>query len=303
MCSKTSGCVPTWSALINQLHRLNSFGVHTGNINNYLELKLKRFASSAEELSACLDIQFANLPEDTQVNENGILLLADKSHRDSVYERDDLKITLKVFIESFNFEHVRSAIETSLAQLKIENIEQLIIAFPQPEEADESVAKTNETPSADDLNTSDFDGKWFEQVLQLWHKVEDELVDTGKVLSVGVADFHLAPLQKLYESVKKVKPYVDHFNIEGCCVVPPDLQAYAREHDIQLLTHNDPHPFPLKEIFRTFCSGSTESDMQCCSSFEPVWSARYTLWVRKRSLMASKGYIVQFTEAGKQCAT
>lgn len=165
-----------------------------------------------------------------QFSENGILLLADKSHRDSVYERDDLKITLKVFIESFNFEHVRSAIETSLAQLNITTIEQLIIAFPQPDESDDNDAKPNgdsnaNTPSTDDSNTSEFNAKWFEQVLQLWQKVETELVDTGKVLSVGVADFHLAPLQKLYESVKKVKPYVDHFNIEGCCVVPPDLQV------------------------------------------------------------------------------
>uniref|UniRef100_A0A915CZ75 GCS light chain n=1 Tax=Ditylenchus dipsaci TaxID=166011 RepID=A0A915CZ75_9BILA len=283
--TSNSTCTSTWQSLIDQLHKHKSFRVHTGNINNYVELKLKRYANSAEELSACLDLQFANLPDDAQLGDDGMLLLADKKHRDTAYERDDLKITLKLFLEDFEFTYIRDAIDATLSQLNIDVIEQLILAFPQPD---------------DSTTDSNVDDKWIEQVVKVWASIETELVAPGKVFSVGVADFELSSLAALYDKVK-IKPCVDHFNIEGCCVVPPDLQAYAREHDIQLLTHNDPNPYPLKDVFRSFCGidkdNSNQTKSVCCATFSPVWAARYTIWVRRRSLMAAKGYIVQFGSA------
>lgn len=64
--------------------------------------------------------------------ENETLLLADKKHRDPLYERDDLKITLKLFVKDFNYNSVCDAISSTMNELKIDRIEQLIIAFPQP---------------------------------------------------------------------------------------------------------------------------------------------------------------------------
>lgn len=58
---------PAWQSLIQRLQDLKSFRIHTGNINNYVELKLKRFHNSAEELIACLDLQFADLAVDIDV--------------------------------------------------------------------------------------------------------------------------------------------------------------------------------------------------------------------------------------------
>lgn len=37
----------------------------------------------------------------------------------------------------------------------------------------------------------------------------------------------------------KVKPSSNQVNLASCCVMPPDLTAFAKEFDIQLLTHND----------------------------------------------------------------
>ena len=37
----------------------------------------------------------------------------------------------------------------------------------------------------------------------------------------------------------QVKPCIVQINLAICCVVPPDLQEYAKENDILLLTHND----------------------------------------------------------------
>lgn len=38
----------------------------------------------------------------------------------------------------------------------------------------------------------------------------------------------------------QVKPSSNQVNLASCCVMPPDLTAFAKEFDIQLLTHSDP---------------------------------------------------------------
>lgn len=38
----------------------------------------------------------------------------------------------------------------------------------------------------------------------------------------------------------QVKPSSNQVNLASCCVMPPDLTAFAKQFDIQLLTHNDP---------------------------------------------------------------
>ncbi|KAH7730808.1 Protein E01A2.1 a [Aphelenchoides avenae] len=275
MSSSQAPCNKAWLSLIDKLQKLDSFRIHTGNVNNYVELKLKRYKNSAEELIACLDLQFANLKADIDLSNNGMLLLAEPQPSDTDYERDDLKITLKVFLESFTYSHIQDSVEAVLSQLKTENIEQLIVAFPQPESGDET----------------NVDQEWLQNVLRIWNELE-QMVASEKVVTVGVADFQLSQLKALYEAAS-LKPVVDHFNIEACCVVPPELQAFAKEKDIQLLTHNDPYPFPLKDVFKSFCHLSTSSPA-CAPAFEPTWASRYTVWVRRRSLMAAKGYIVQF---------
>lgn len=64
MSSTQAPSSPAWLSLIDKLQKLDSFRIHTGNVNNYVELKLKRYKNSAEELVACLDLQFANLKPD-----------------------------------------------------------------------------------------------------------------------------------------------------------------------------------------------------------------------------------------------
>lgn len=56
-----------WESLVEKLKTLDSFRLHTGNMNEYLQLKMKRFKSSAEELVSCLDMQFAELKSDVEV--------------------------------------------------------------------------------------------------------------------------------------------------------------------------------------------------------------------------------------------
>lgn len=133
-----------------------------------------------------------------------MLLLSNRGHTDTVYERDDLKITLKVFLSGFDLSQLHAAVDAAIYQLKIDSIEQLILSFPQSENV-----KLDEHKELDE--------EWFGKVLKTWTEVE-ALVDTKKVVSVGVADFELPALKALHERAN-LKPCVDHYNIEGCCVV------------------------------------------------------------------------------------
>ncbi|KAF7639545.1 hypothetical protein Mgra_00000875 [Meloidogyne graminicola] len=272
----------TLNALIDQLNKLKKFRIHTGNINTFVDLKLKRFTNSAEELKETFKLVLNNLPSNIHVGDDGMLLLVDNCDN---YEREDLKITLKLFLEKFNYDYVKDAVEAVIKQLKIDSIEQLILSFPE----------------SDSTSPDSFDEKWFNEVLRIWKDAENGLIAQRKVLSLGVADFQLPELELLFKRVTH-KPGIVHVFIDGCCVVNPELQAFAKQNSIQLLSHNDPKPFPLKEVFHCFCEDNTDPDSSriCKTLFEPVWAARYTVWVRRRSLMAAKtqmgkGFIVQFT--------
>nr|CAD2136024.1 unnamed protein product [Meloidogyne enterolobii] len=270
----------TLNALIDQLNKLKHFRIHTGNINTFVDLKLKRFTNSAEELKETFKLVLNNLPSNISVGDDGMLLLVDKKHCDNVYEREDLKITLKLFLEKFDYDYIKDAVEAVIKQLKTDSIEQLILSFPE-----------SESNSPDSI-----DEKWFNEVLRVWKEIENGLIAQRKVLYMGVADFQLPELDLLFKKAAH-KPGIVHVFIDGCCVVNPELQAYAKQNSIQLLTHNDPKPFPLKEVFHCFCEDKSDPDSSriCQTLFEPVWAARYTVWVRRRSLMAAKGFIVQFT--------
>lgn len=50
----------------------------------------------------------------------------------------------------------------------------------------------------------------------------------------------MKPVGDLVASLVQVKPSSNQFNLASCCVMPPELTAFAKEFDIQLLTHNDP---------------------------------------------------------------
>ncbi len=44
----------------------------------------------------------------------------------------------------------------------------------------------------------------------------------------------------LIPTCSQVKPSIHQINLSACCVVPEDLQIFCKEHDIRILTHNDP---------------------------------------------------------------
>ncbi|PIO56281.1 hypothetical protein TELCIR_22320, partial [Teladorsagia circumcincta] len=88
------------------------------------------------------------------------------------------------------------------------------------------------------------DSEWLQKIRPIWELVES-LVDKDLVHSVGVSDLDVDRLRLLCEEAKEHKPTINHYSIDGCCTVPAELVEYAKAHDIQLLTHNDPRSCDL----------------------------------------------------------
>ncbi|KHJ75580.1 hypothetical protein OESDEN_24804, partial [Oesophagostomum dentatum] len=65
--------------------------------------------------------------------------------------------------------------------------------------------------------------------------------------------------------------------------VPSELVEYAKTHDIQLLTHNDPRSLNLDEEVLESANKITGLGKDLLTK----WAARYTIWIRSRSVMAA----------------
>lgn len=83
----------------------------------------------------------------------------------------------------------------------------------------------------------------------------------GKLSSVGLSDVNTNEFIDLFQwanvklylffnvfyyiyfilfLLKQVKPNIVQISLATCCIVPPALQTFTKENDVQLLTHNDP---------------------------------------------------------------
>lgn len=62
------------------------------------------------------------------------------------------------------------------------------------------------------------------------------LTDPAALSAISCVEHSLTTYLLMYQ----VKPSSNQVNLASCCVMPPDLTAFAKEFDIQLLTHNDP---------------------------------------------------------------
>lgn len=71
----------------------------------------------------------------------------------------------------------------------------------------------------------------------LWEKLREAKND-GKISQLGICDMDLDTIRDVFN--KEYDFTILQINISTCCVVPPELTAFCKERDIQLLTHSDP---------------------------------------------------------------
>ncbi|CAG9534880.1 unnamed protein product [Cercopithifilaria johnstoni] len=255
-------------AIMSQVRKSAAVRLNTGNIQRHPELFRQMFKNSAEELVAALEHQLdgPNGPE-LEMRPDGTIMLARNSEncRLSTIEKADMKITLKVFMSSLDIKQVEESIDTALHETNTKSISQLIITFPPDDKL-----------------------QWLSQILPFWRQLET-LVRIHKVNTLGVADLDYEQLKALYESTNDYRPMIDHYNTEHCCTVPPELREYAKQKDIQLLTHNDPSLCSINERLGAITRKLFENE-----HFDLIFIARLTVWLRSRSIIVGKGYILKF---------
>jgi glutamate--cysteine ligase regulatory subunit len=126
----------------------------------------------------------------------------------------------------------------------------------------------------------------------------EKLHQEGLVSKLGIAEFGVTRLGKFLEQTK-IKPSVNQINVRDCCVVPKPLIIYAKQQQIELLTHNDcTNILPrgtLRQILGSGDNGSgilagKNSEDGLKGDVEPQWVVKYTAVVKDRGVVENKGY-------------
>lgn len=197
------------------------------------------------------------------------------------YERENVKIGAKIFMNRACPQQLQEAIDALLNVLQVASLDNLILVYHPIEDNDQpahtngvsngnngdgsssttlnsDLASFSTTPKENGvLSWGDSDGNALKGLKQLWEVIETYAND-GKITQLGVADLDTDTLVQLYKTCE-IKPTIAQINLSACCVVPPSLQGFCATHEIQLLTHSDPEgmtpliPFSDCE-FRTLCS-------------------------------------------------
>lgn len=241
--------------------------VHTGNILNLNEVKKKAGQNPTDELIESLRITLANWQPSSDGGDTiQVYRTEDElgSKLDSE-ERKGLKVSVKVFISSLRKEALIEALNSVLDALHTTCIDSLVLAYPCKMESNLLLPGLKE----------------------LWQVLE-EYVEQQKLLSIGVSDVETDVFIALHDWAR-IKPSIIQISLTSCCVVPPALQVFTKEHDVQLLTHSDPFEIlpraALNELF-----GSRPGN--CFNSVELHWALRFQVHVKCRGVLSSKGYLL-----------
>ncbi|KAH6625271.1 Aldo/keto reductase family-domain-containing protein [Boeremia exigua] len=276
------------------------------------------FEKSNTELTSSLRANFANhqsSPTPSGADYKSWTTQADSSlyipsHEPSplTEPRESYDITVKLFYlpnipADRRCAQTREAIELVLKELGSKSIDLLIVSFPGMSfDADDEDSDLEDPPSApqstsEGTDDSEVPPEDIETMAATWKTLE-KLHSEGLVSKLGIAEFGVARLQKFLEHTT-IKPGVNQINVRDCCVVPKPLILYAKQQQIELLTHNDcTNILPRGTLRQILGSGEDGSGVLAGESnkdglkgdVSPQWVVKYTAVVKDRGVVENKGY-------------
>uniref|UniRef100_A0A3Q3LJG3 Glutamate--cysteine ligase regulatory subunit n=1 Tax=Labrus bergylta TaxID=56723 RepID=A0A3Q3LJG3_9LABR len=241
------------------LSQAKTLRLHTGNLVSRSRLKKKCPGSPSEE--DFTDTLECSIPQPTDAI--------------TPEEREELKVSVKLFLCEPVESSIRDAVEMACQTLAVSQLDSVIIAPPGPLEGD-SLMLAHLQPA--------------------WEELES-LVRSQKIAAIGTSDLDKDLMEQLYNWAQ-VKPSSNQVNLASCCVMPPDLTAFAKEFDIQLLTHNDPKELMSAATFQeTVKGGLQDLQDQDLNDWRLEWVLRYSIIVKSRGIIKAKGYLVSARKA------
>jgi len=197
------------------------------------------------------------------------------------YDREQLKITLKVFLREFNVEHLQAAVRAALEELQTTSVDTLFL--PVPSEAVPIIGIGSGSAGSDESALVSLHA--------LWQGVES-MIREGKVGGAGFCDLRPSAFITLYDQAD-IKPTSVQVNLKSCCVVPEELSVFAKTNKVALLTHSDPEELLPEDRLRKLLYPHLNRE---AGHFSPSWISRYLVQVRDRGVMVEKRYILQLTK-------
>lgn len=277
--------------------------VSTGNVLNVSELRKKAGQKPTDELTDCLRSTFGEAEVVEPVPENAAPNGTDRERRSITrrnndllekvreHPRADIKIGAKIFLNRFSELALTEAVEKLFATLNVSYLDNLILAYHPTGGAGLNGSSSGNGETEDEPETEVKEGviEWavgsdnaVSNLKKLWAILERYASD-GKIGQLGIADLDAESLKELYEA-STVHPSIAQINLAACCVVPPQLQAYCNQNEIQLLTHSDPQELLPRDVLN-------ELEL---SSYSAGWTSRYQVHIKCRGVLAAKGFIVSF---------
>ncbi|XP_062854489.1 glutamate--cysteine ligase regulatory subunit [Trichomycterus rosablanca] len=262
------------------LDHATTLKLHTGNLVHRGRLKKKCPSSPGEELQDCvrstLGEWFAVLPSTLEPELPSVLdcTIPDNTEAITPEEREELRLSVKLFLNESDCTSIKNAVDLACVSLGVSQLDSVIIA-PPPLPEDETLTLAHLQP--------------------LWVELEKN-VQSQKVVSIGTSDLDKALLEQLY-SWAQVKPSSNQVNLASCCVMPPDLTAFAKEFDIQLWTHNDSKELMSSAGFQKALQESSK-ELQV-ADWRLEWVLRYSIIVKSRGIIRAKGYLVHAKKSTK----
>lgn len=274
--------------------------VSTGNVLNVSELRKKAGQKPTDELTDCLRSTFGEAevvelqPAESTKNDQHRRLITRRNNdlleKVREHPRADIKIGAKIFLNRFSEPALAEAVEKLFTTLNVSYLDNLILAY-HPTGVGAGTNGNGDAVVDEEQEVEVKEGviEWavgsdnaVGNLKKLWAILERYASD-GKIGQLGIADLDADSLKELYDA-STVHPSIAQINLAACCVVPPQLQAYCNQNEIQLLTHSDPQELLPREVLNELELGSY------CAG----WTSRYQVHIKCRGVLSAKGFIVSF---------
>uniref|UniRef100_A0A8D1P6H7 GCS light chain n=1 Tax=Sus scrofa TaxID=9823 RepID=A0A8D1P6H7_PIG len=252
------------------LARASTLHLQTGNLLNWGRLRKKCPSTHSEELRDCIQKtlnEWSSQISPDLVREFPDVLECTVSHaveKINPDEREEMKVSAKLFIVGSNSSSsTKSAVDMACSVLGVAQLDSVIIASP---------------PVEDGVHLS------LEHLQPYWEELQD-LVQSKKIVAIGTSDLDKTQLEQLYQWAQVKDVVTRAFHEE------PVFYGLCCDRVI-VIARGGHHGKLLSEA--SFQEALQESipDIEA-HEWVPLWLLRYSVIVKSRGIIKSKGYILQ----------
>lgn len=243
--------------------------INTGNLLSLNDITKKPGQNTTEELVEAVNITLRDFRNTNKINsiEDGQITITrpyeDLASRIAEHEINDLKIGLKVFVENDKEEQLVEALDKTFKALNISSVQNVVLSY-----------NNKQSEGQNDV---------IEKIKNIWKTLE-KFVQDKKILQIGLSDVEELVFTTIYDWAN-IKPNIIQINLASCCVVPPTLQAFCKDNDVQLLTHSDPNDILPEESIQSLFGAQLTLQ----------WVVRFLVHIKCRGVLKTKGYLLSLS--------